>query len=122
MAMPLKDLSALRGCMARTVSENDPEALAAIRAANRILLRNGYTWEHFFKRTVTIVNAVEPAEEAAADEELEDAFRIALDDARPGSYRDTLLSIQAQFERVGSITTRQRAFVMDAAARTGRRR
>ena len=133
--MSTRDFGVLKAAMARTASDNDAEALASIRAANRVLVQNNYTWANVFGRVVRVVNEIEVPEEEMtsyagvvatkyqnnSDEELSDAFRAALDDARPGSFRDTLLSIQAQYESTGRLTERQREVVMDAARRAGER-
>lgn len=59
--MKMKDFEKLKKMMERTFSENDHEALASIRAANRILAAEGLTWDRIFNRTVTVVNEVEEA-------------------------------------------------------------
>lgn len=44
--------------MMRTTSENDAEALASLRAANRLLASHHLTWDAVFARTVTVVNEI----------------------------------------------------------------
>ncbi len=132
MPLSIRNFNVLKAAMARTASDNDAEALASIRAANKILMSHGYTWSMVFQRLVRVVQELEIDGEPEYDDgthhghlhndgELSDAFRTALDDARPGSFRDTLLSIQAQYEDTGRLTERQREVVMDAARRAGER-
>ena len=115
MTMSLKEFSALKGCMKMVTSANDNEALQAIRAANRLLAKHNLTWEQVFARTVTVIEAAEPA--PADDEELEVAFRTALDSVHPGSFRNVLLDLQARYVNGQHLSEKQRAVVTDAAAR-----
>jgi len=48
------DFERLKKIMDRTRSENDHEALASLRAANRIIELSGVSWERFFERMVRI--------------------------------------------------------------------
>jgi len=52
--MKLKDFNQLKKIMALTLSKNDAEALASLRAANKIIEKSGVTWERFFERAVRI--------------------------------------------------------------------
>ncbi len=52
--MKLKDFNQLKKIMDRTLSENDHEALASLRAANKIIEKSGVTWGRFFDRAVRI--------------------------------------------------------------------
>ena len=113
MTMPLKEFSMLKGCLARTTSDNDAEALTAIRHANRIMAKSNVTWKMFFDRLVTVVQEAEPM-----TDELDDAFRVALDNARPGTFRDLLLDLEAKHSRGERLSERQRQVVTDAAERT----
>lgn len=119
--MNLKDFSKLKRLMAMTGSDSDAEALGAIRAANRVLFANGLTWEMVFKRTVSVVSEVEVLDDGDGDE-LVDAFRAALDDARPGSFRDVLLDMQSRHDRGYPLSDRQKRVVFDAADRARNRR
>ncbi len=115
MAMSLKDLSQMKGLMALSNSDNDGEALNAIRAANRLLVKNGLTWDMFFRRTVTVMTEVEAVSDGDEDI-INDAFEEALRDAH-GTFRETLLSIQAQWSRTHHLSERQRRVMLDAASR-----
>ncbi len=48
------DFERLKKIMDRTRSENDHEALASLRAANRIIEASGVSWERFFEKMVRI--------------------------------------------------------------------
>lgn len=63
--MKLKVFETLKKCMALTTSSNDPEALMALRAANRILASETLTWEKVLDRVVTVVNEFEAEDEPA---------------------------------------------------------
>lgn len=113
--MKLSDFTKLKGLMALSNSDNDHEALGAIRAANRLLVTNALTWEMVFSRTVKVVNEVE-ADANDPDDELTDMFDKALLGAQ-GSFRDTILDIQSKYQTSGYLSPRQRQVVEDAAER-----
>lgn len=76
--------------MMRTTSENDAEALVALRKANAVLNRQGVTWEQLCKRLVTVINELPKSEgqsrpiyEPSADEFGPDTMG-----ARPNVERD----------------------------------
>jgi len=115
--MKLKDFELLKKLMNTTVSENDGEALNAIRMANNVLKRNAVDWDRVFARLVTI--DIESAEEAGAtpppptktstaDAErravIEKMFSTILDDVKEGSFRTFILDVQAKFRQYGSLT------------------
>ena len=64
MAMTLKDFNQLKKLMGLTTSDNDAEALGALRKANQILAVNGYTWESAFRRLVRVESPIEAADDA----------------------------------------------------------
>ncbi len=110
----LKDFTKLKGLMAMSNSDVDNEALQAIRAANRLLIANGMTWELIFSRTVRVINEVEEAPHR--DDDLAASFDLALRNAT-GTFRQTLESIREQYEARGWISPKQRAMVENAAER-----
>lgn len=112
--MNLKDLAQLKKLMTLSTSDNDHEALACLRQATSILVRNGYTWEMALSRSISVINEVEPA--PPADDDLDAAFDLALRDAR-GEFRGVLESIREQYTARGFISLRQREVVMGAADR-----
>lgn len=42
--------------MMRTTSDNDAEALVALKKANAVLKKQGITWEHLCRRLVTVIS------------------------------------------------------------------
>lgn len=69
--MKLAAFNKLKKIMDRTLSENDHEALASLRAANKIIADAGVSWERFFDRSVRI--DVEQDPERPADESFDPA-------------------------------------------------
>lgn len=118
--MNLADFRKLKAAMVLTASSNDGEALAAIRAANRILEASGLTWEGVFARTVTVISemsghvvgAVGDGEEDELDSLLEEALRRARPDT---DFYAMLLDFQARRERGLPLSERQLAVVRRAA-------
>lgn len=120
MTMSLTSFNQLKKLMARTTSDSDNEALSSIRHANRLLEANGITWDHVFRRVVTVVHPVDGSTIDQAtlrdDDGLDALFERAIDNAE-GGFRDTLLSIRSQYERTGRLSPKQRAVVEGAASR-----
>lgn len=115
--MTLKDFEQLKKFMALTASDNDGEALNAIRAANAVLVRNGLLWRNVFERTVTVVSPVGAVlgADGASDGLDEATFERALDNAN-GTFRDTVFSIYEQWSAGKALSDRQ-VTVVEAAAR-----
>lgn len=100
MTMSLKEFQRLKKLMASTMSDNDGESLAAIRAANKLLTGNGLSWERVFARTVTVISEMTGnpiASSSKTDEEL--MFEEALD-GTDGTFRQTLLDIYERWQHV----------------------
>ena len=87
--MKLADFERLKKIMDRTASPEDGEALASVRAANRILAAEGLTWTRVLSRTVIVVDEVEPAPRRD-------------DDKRPSGAADAISSILDEAERTAS--------------------
>jgi hypothetical protein len=116
----LDDFKRLKGMMDRTTSENDNEALVALRAANRLLARENLTWTRVLDRSVQLAVPFESrstAEGQTDDDEMETLFDAALNGTKVGSFRDTLQSIYSQWQANGRISARQREVVEEAAER-----
>jgi hypothetical protein len=126
MAMKLKDFERLKSLMRSTTSDNDNEALQAIRAANRLLMRDyALTWDAVFARTVVVTTEVEAAPEyhvAKTEEavELQSAFADAMEGAS-GGFSEFLSDVYEQWQAKGYLSARQKQVVMDAAARARER-
>lgn len=118
--MKLDDFKRFKGMMERTTSENDNEALVALRAANRLLARENLTWTRVLDRSVSVAVPFESrstAEGQTDEEEMEALFDVALNKTKAGSFRDTLQSIYDQWQANGRISPRQRQVVEEAAER-----
>lgn len=120
--MKLDDFRKLKKLLTLATTDNDHEALSAWRTATKIVIENGLTWEMVLNRVVTVLNPITGAPngvDASDDEDVlsDEIFERALDRTKPGSFRDTLLSIQAQWENGRMLTDRQKATVMSAASR-----
>lgn len=122
--MNLADYRKLRKLMALTVSSNDAEALAALRAASALMLRGGVTWDTFFDRTVRIEEPVEQADEDEDEEEaggvpLDEVFAKLLDVAGAG-LRPFVLDLLALHEGGQRLTPNQTGALMQAYRRNVR--
>lgn len=116
--MKLDDFKRFKGMMERTTSENDNEALVALRAANRLLARESLTWTRVLDRSVQIAVPFESASTAAGqtdDEEMEALFDVALNKTKPGNFKEMLQDIYSQWQTKGRISARQRQVVEEAA-------
>lgn len=137
--MKLNDFQRLKRLMALATSDNDHEALQSFRRATEIIRAHGFTWAEVLDRRVTVLSEVEAATEDTSvpgrdhfartyqqqprveDYGLTDGdFELALDGAG-GSFRDTLLSIQAQWSNGGRLSPRQVEVVREAAERGAER-
>lgn len=132
--MKLADFNRLKLIMARTFSDNDHEALAAIRAANKILAGAGdLTWERVLSRTVTVINEVEagpddgkleevPARRPNREEQKNADANLLAEAARaaqrqPQKIRDAVDDITEAFTLKGFLTFGQRKYMKDVADR-----
>lgn len=107
--------------MELATSDNDHEALSALRKANALIAEEGVTWTRVLDRSITIVQEFETAAEADGvdpDEadDMDDLFERALDKAH-GDFRNVILDIQAQWERKHWLSPKQRGVVERAASR-----
>lgn len=137
MAMTLTDFRQLSKLMGLTISENDAEALSAIRKANAILKRYNYTWADAFAKLVkvdsgvpdvedgshTIPNddyeprrATRPSQVSGGDPELDEQFEIVMAYKKFSSrFKDLLDDFYSQYQERGSLSPRQREILRDAA-------
>jgi hypothetical protein len=111
--MKISDYRKLCKCMQQTFSDNDHEALAAIRAANGILKANGdLTWDRVFARTINVINEVEedPERAAARPRNSADSDLIAAAEAQANRDWDIdfIISVQDQFRTRHFLTDKQR--------------
>jgi hypothetical protein len=120
--MKLKDFQRLRKLMQMTTSENDGEALNAVRAANKIIAGANVDWNRFFDRTVRIDIEVTPenkgrhdATHTASDEnnDIASAFRsIDRSDQVLGERRaETVESLRKWYDEKGFLTEKQKGLL-----------
>jgi len=117
MPMTLAEFATLKKLLTLATSDNDHEALACWRKATALVARHGMTWEMVLNRVCTVLDEVRPAPVGEAQDDIEDLFDKALRGA-DGGFRDTLLSIKAQYDARGFLSPRQREVVEAAAERT----
>lgn len=124
MAMSLTDYDRLKKFMNMTESGVDAEALSALRKANAVLMKYNYTWDAVFARLITTEVESAPIEHASlhtdvpkpmSDDEINAMFQRALEKVKAGSFRDTLLSIQASWTNKHFLSPRQLATVLKAS-------
>lgn len=127
----------LKGLLSLAASNpNDAEAIAAFRKATDIVTRNAHTWVMVLDKLVKVIDEVEdgatygsgeinrtaPASEPRGDDDDWDRlFEGALAGTAEGSFRDTLLDMQTQWDRRRWLSDRQRGVVRAAAERWAER-
>jgi hypothetical protein len=107
--------------MMLTTSDNDSEALAALRKANALLKQRGLNWEDIFA-ALTEAAASDEDEDDSEDYEaarIRAALAVAMRSAGSESFRDFLDSIAEQFAEKGFLSPKQRAAVFKSARRAG---
>jgi hypothetical protein len=107
-----------------TTSDNDAEALVAIRSANKILADAGIDWNRVFDRTITVAAEFEAAPEESKivrqtvsthTREIEEAFTtIKARDPR-GTFADFIASLKDQWDEKHFLTEKQKAALFRAA-------
>lgn len=112
--MKLTDFTRLRKLMGLTVSDNDHEALQALRSANAILKQNDITWDKFFSRTVTVVNDFDAAPDDEPNSEgkrrakmVDQAFEVLARKELRGDAEDFIASLQEQWANNGYLSEKQ---------------
>lgn len=115
--MTLKEFDRFRKLMALTTSDHDPEALAALRQANKVLSTNKITWDDVFKKLVSVEGEEAPDEPSAArsGDGIEEAFVVVRKSLRPGSFADFIDSLEEQWHEKGYLTPNQREALFKAA-------
>ena len=103
--MKLADFNRLKKTLERTFSENDHEALASLRAANRILQADSLTWERVLNRSINVIAEFEAAHDDPS--EIDDLF----EEAARRAWRETelfVMSVHEYYREKGFITDNQR--------------
>lgn len=138
--MKLADFNRLKKFMMLTTSDNESEALAALRQANSLLSRQSppLTWDRVLDRSVKVLgyddgdnservnpDAGNPHRHGSRppSQILDQAFAelegVEFDSQ---SFTDLVESIRAQYENGKALSARQREIIISAAAREGERR
>jgi len=120
--MKLADFARFKKFMELTMSDNEGEALSALRMANKLIKSEGLTWTRVLDRSIQIVPQFEDkneSEHGVTEDELEAMFEAVLDESN-GSFRDVVQSIYSQWKERGFITPRQREVIVAAFRRLRR--
>lgn len=131
--LPITQFAKLEKMMGLTFSDNDPEALVALRMANKILTAHKLTWSDVFKRLVTVDVESAPDEPTVKAEghggsgqpsaksqgsDIAEAFEIVRRDLKKGtSFADFIDSLEVQWDEKGYLSPAQRKALFDAATR-----
>lgn len=111
--------------MTLTTSENDHEALVALRKANDVLQEQGVTWKQLLEKVVVLDQfAIAPVDNFDRDEEaspeqrkdfIDAAFRKAENQVNPASsFRDFIARLKDKWHREGHLSPREVQIVVDA--------
>lgn len=111
--------------MERTTSDNDHEALVALRKANEMLIGSNMTWTALLEAKQAMAVEAMPAGEKAngadpvsgGDVELDDMFAVLRQNVK-GDFRNFIDSVHAQYMTNGSLSPKQRDAIERAYRRT----
>lgn len=132
--MKVADFALLKKMMNQTTSDNDNEALVALRAANRILAKTeGLTWDRVLSKVVQVEVPVEQAPagsmdpshgrmpKGAGDPEIERMLEYMMENSS-GEFRNFIESLNEQWEDRKFLTPKQKTALMNSydRARGGR--
>lgn len=106
-SMSLSAFNKLKKTMMMTTSENDAEALVALRIANKVIAEQGYTWDDVFHRLVKVEDSIEAMEvEKPMKDQIEEAFERISRNSK--AYNSFIRSLHEQFTESGSLSIKQR--------------
>jgi hypothetical protein len=139
MEINAKEISQFKKLMMMTTSDNDPEALIAIRKANTILKNNKVNWDelckqinfnilsvkntHGFRDSYKSYSPDHPSEPKTSSgrttsSDILKPLQFAMDRCE-GSFYDFLESLKYQFQNKGWLSEAQVAAIMKSAVRSG---
>lgn len=109
--MEEKDFVMVRKLLMLSQSDQDGEALGAIRAARKILEKYNLNWEEFLKK---IIQAAKPAPSAGTPEldTIGDILDFVLHHSRGRPHFDFITSLDDSYNDYGSLTEKQEAALM----------
>ena len=139
MAINAKEISQFKKLMMMTTSDNDPEALIAIRKANTILKNNKVNWDELCKQVnFNILSVKNPhgfrdsyksySPDYSSEPNASSVRTTSPDILKPlqfamdrceGSFYDFLESLKYQFQNKGWLSEAQVAAIMKSAVRSG---
>ena len=133
--MDTQDFAKLMKVMGMTTSAHDGEALSAIRAANKILVAHKLTWQDVFSGLIKVEqpppsrpsppprrpspHRYDDDEEFTIDFDIDEAFETVRETLRPGGFADFIDSLEKQWDEKGSLSSKQRRALYNAAQRAG---
>jgi hypothetical protein len=116
MTISIDAFRRLQKSMALTASAVDAEALAALRAANKILADNKLTWADVFGRLVTVdVEQAAPEDMTDLKVQVNDAFEVLSKTDMKGNFESFIGSLKDQWDRTGWLSKAQREALFRAA-------
>jgi len=139
MAIDAKEINQFKKLMMMTTSDNDPEALIAIRKANTILKNNKVNWDELCKQvnfnslSVKSPHGFRDSYQSYSPDyqsepntssgrttspDILEPLQFAMDRCE-GSFYDFLESLKYQFQNKGWLSEAQVAAIMKSAKRSG---
>lgn len=121
--MKLKDYEKLRKLMQQATSDNDHEALQALRMANAILKRYELDWDRVFNRVVTVVDEFEAAPDEgrsahdAERDQVNAAFDVLDGTELRGSFADFIADLRKTWDSTKHLSIGQKDALFRAARR-----
>lgn len=121
MPMKVSEFNKLKNLMMLTTSDNDHEALAALRKANSILKTNGYDWNATFGRLVKVQDEIEAAPQDRTAKDIDAQINEAFDTIEAtdpkGGFADFIASLHEQWADKHYLTPAQKEALFKAADR-----
>jgi hypothetical protein len=111
--IPSDDLKTIISCLNLTQSDNDHEALNAVRGANRVMARLGVTWKDVFAKIIDQLNQ-ETAAQKPVEPTIQDALEKLLEVLKPNSFRELILDYKTQLKSKGYLSKKQRDVIYNA--------
>ena len=122
--MKLKDFELLKKFMGSAMSEQDGEALNALRMANRILQKENLTWAKVLDRSLKVEYDIEeaPPHRDVSDRsaEIEEAFSFLARQDLPESTENFIHSLSEQWTKRRSLSQAQREALFKVYNRNAR--
>jgi hypothetical protein len=111
--IPQVDLEKIILCLNLFRSDKDHEVLSAVRGVNRIMDRLDLTWSKVFVAIIENVRE-EFVSERPKETTIDGALAQLLEVIKPGSFRNLILDLQAQWVSKGRLSDKQREVILKA--------